>query len=180
MAKMGNKLVAMCSVAVGLIYTGAYAVTANQANPSTPASPASTASTASNTSNYSNFSNTSSSTDNNSAANTDSTNNSISDSGSAASNPSTVSYKDGTYTGSGSDRRGTVEVAVTIKQGKIANVEITNYDMRYSESNINPVLLQEVVQRQTYNVDVVSGATSSSEDFQAAVQQALAQAQQSS
>jgi len=142
MAKMGNKFVAMCSVAVGLIYAGAYADTATQASPVN----ASTGSdhTAS------------------SSANTSSTNNLASS-----------VYKDGTYTGSGYDRRGEVDVAVTIAGGKISDVQIANYDMHYSESYIDPVLLQEVVQQQSPNVDIVSGATSSSEDFQAAVQQAL-------
>jgi uncharacterized protein with FMN-binding domain len=146
MAKMGNKLVAMCSAAVGLIYAGAYADTANQAS---PVSATIVTDHATGTTHNASVANTSSS----------------------------ALYKDGTYSGSGYDRRGTVYVAVTIAHGKISDVQIANYDMNYSESNINPVLPQEVVQRQSGNVDVVSGATSSSEDFQAAVQQALAQAQ---
>jgi uncharacterized protein with FMN-binding domain len=99
----------------------------------------------------------------------------------SAQQSSTVSqkstYKDGTYTGESSNRIGAVQVAVTIKGGKISSVQITNCTTSYSESNIEG-LPQQVVARQSANVDLVSGATLSSEDFQGAVQQALQQAQQ--
>ncbi|MED1204603.1 FMN-binding protein [Heyndrickxia acidicola] len=81
-------------------------------------------------------------------------------------------YKNGTYTGSASNRIGSVTVAVTIKQDKITNVAITNCDTHYSEARIDG-LPQQVVARQSENVDIVSGATLSSEDFQTAVEQAL-------
>jgi len=86
-------------------------------------------------------------------------------------------YRDGTYNGQGSNRIGTVEVAVTVKQGKIISCQVTNSSTHYSVSTIDPVLPNEVVARQSGNVDVVSGATRSTEDFQTAVQQALDQAQ---
>jgi uncharacterized protein with FMN-binding domain len=81
-------------------------------------------------------------------------------------------YKNGTFTGSASNRIGSVTVAVTIKQDKITNVAITNCDTHYSEARIDG-LPQQVVARQSGNVDIVSGATLSSEDFQTAVEQAL-------
>jgi uncharacterized protein with FMN-binding domain len=89
---------------------------------------------------------------------------------SAAASPKV--YKNGTFTGSASNRIGSVTVAVTIKQDKITNVAITNCDTHYSESRIDG-LPQQVVARQSGNVDIVSGATLSSEDFQTAVEEAL-------
>ncbi|RBN38092.1 FMN-binding protein, partial [Priestia megaterium] len=83
--------------------------------------------------------------------------------------------KDGTYSGQGSNRIGTVYVSVTIKNDRIDTVEITEADTHYSESYIEG-LPSQVVQRQSSDVDVVSGATLSTEDFQNAVDDALQQA----
>lgn len=118
----------------------------------------------------------------NSAANSQSPSNSSAGS-SDSSQPSSSSsdtkqtYKDGTYTGQGSNHIGSVEVAVTIKKGKIENVEITNCDTHYSQSYIEN-FPAEVVKNQSSKVDAVSGATLSAEDFETAVDQALAQAEQ--
>lgn len=84
-------------------------------------------------------------------------------------------YKDGTFTGTGMNRRGEMDVAVTLKQDKITDVQISNWGMHYSESDIT-ALPGEVVQRQNANVDFVSGATYSSQAFADAVQDALNQA----
>ncbi|MBL0385259.1 FMN-binding protein [Tumebacillus sp. ITR2] len=92
------------------------------------------------------------------------------------SSASTGTYKDGTYTGMGSNRIGSVEVAVTIQGGKIAAVEITNCDTHYPQSRIDGLPAQ-AVERQSSKVDTVSGATKSTDDFRNAMNQALAQAQ---
>lgn len=93
-------------------------------------------------------------------------------------NPTALSgtYKDGTYTGSGTNRIGTVEVAVTIKSGKIAAVEITNCDTHYPQSRIDNLPAQ-IVKNQSDQVNNVSGATMSTTDFRTAVRQALQAAQ---
>jgi uncharacterized protein with FMN-binding domain len=85
-------------------------------------------------------------------------------------------YKDGTYTGTGNSRRGSVQVSVTIQSGKIASVTIGRVSTEYPVSDIAR-LPGEVVSRQSAQVDVVSGATFSSIAFRGAVQQALQQAQ---
>lgn len=85
-------------------------------------------------------------------------------------------YLAGTYTGSASNRIGTVEVAVTVKSGKIADVQITGCYTHYPQSYIDPVLPEYVVAHQTTQIPVVSGATLSSEDFYYAVTQALSKA----
>jgi uncharacterized protein with FMN-binding domain len=84
-------------------------------------------------------------------------------------------YRDGTYTGSGTSRRGGFEVAVTIQGGRIANVALTRVTTQYPASRIAG-LPGQVVARQSAQVDRVSGATYSVQAFQQAVQAALAQA----
>ena len=84
-------------------------------------------------------------------------------------------YKDGTFTGSGWNRRGSIDVQVTIKSDKITDVEISNFAMHYSERDVVG-LPDEVLQKQSALVSNVSGATYSTEAFTDAVQQALDQA----
>jgi uncharacterized protein with FMN-binding domain len=88
----------------------------------------------------------------------------------------TGAYRDGTYSGSGTSRRGGVQVAVTVRSGRIATVQITNATTEYPASRIASLPAQ-VVSKQSGQVDRVTGATYSSQAFQQAVQQALAQAQ---
>ncbi|MCM3570421.1 FMN-binding protein [Neobacillus mesonae] len=84
-------------------------------------------------------------------------------------------YKNGTFTGMGENRRGSIEVAVTIQNDKITDVEISDFAMHYSESDVVG-LPDEVLQNQNAQVTNVSGATYSTEAFQDAVQAALDQA----
>jgi uncharacterized protein with FMN-binding domain len=98
----------------------------------------------------------------------------------AASSTSTAAtasaYKDGTFTGSGTSRRGGIGVSVTIQSGTITNVQITAVSTQYPVSRIAS-LPATVVKQQTANVNVISGATYSSQAFKQAVQQALSVAQ---
>ena len=87
----------------------------------------------------------------------------------------TSGYRDGTYTGSGSGRFGSVSVSVTVAGGSITNVSISNVSTTFPVSQIAS-LPQQVIQKQSANVNVISGATASSQAFKQAVQQALAQA----
>jgi len=84
-------------------------------------------------------------------------------------------YEDGTFSGQASNRIGAVTVAVTIQNDQITNVDITDVNTHYSSSYIND-LPSEVVSKQSYDVDNVSGATLSTEDFRNAVQFALEKA----
>lgn len=81
-------------------------------------------------------------------------------------------YRDGTYTGQGTSRRGDVWVSVQIQGGQIANVSITRSTLQYPLRDIAN-LPSEVVQRQSAQVDIVSRATYSSMAFRGAVAQAL-------
>jgi uncharacterized protein with FMN-binding domain len=84
-------------------------------------------------------------------------------------------YKDGTYTGTGSSRRGDVWVSVDVQGGKIAQVTITRSTLQYPLRDIAGLPAQ-VVQRQSAQVDIVSRATYSSQAFRTAVSQALSKA----
>ncbi|WP_246079456.1 FMN-binding protein [Paenibacillus piri] len=93
----------------------------------------------------------------------------------ADSSPSKGQYKNGTFNGTGSNRRGSIQAAVTIKNDKITDVEISHFAMHYSEDDVVG-LPQEVVQKQSAQVRNVSGATYSTRAFQDAVQDALSKA----
>jgi uncharacterized protein with FMN-binding domain len=84
-------------------------------------------------------------------------------------------YKDGTYTGTGTSRRGDLSVSVDVQGGRISNVTITKSSLQYPLRDIAN-LPGEVVQRQSAQVDVVSRATYSSQAFRGAVTQALSSA----
>ena len=87
----------------------------------------------------------------------------------------TGKYTDGSYTGTGTSRRGDIEVAVVVKGGKITSAEITNCGTVYSCSRV-AALPGQVITRQSATVDRVSGATYSTQAYQLAVADALAQA----
>ncbi len=87
----------------------------------------------------------------------------------------TAAYTDGTYSGTGTSRHGNITVAVTIQGGKIVSAEITTCGTKYPCSRI-AALPSQVVARQSAAVDLVSGATDSTNAYRAAVNAALAQA----
>jgi uncharacterized protein with FMN-binding domain len=89
--------------------------------------------------------------------------------------PSVSPYRDGTYTATGTSRRGNVTVSLTISGGKISNVSITSLTTEYPVARIAGLPAQ-VVSRQSAQVDNVSGATYSAQAFRLAVQAALAKA----
>jgi uncharacterized protein with FMN-binding domain len=84
-------------------------------------------------------------------------------------------FKDGIYSGWGTSRHGDIQASVEIKDGKIIRAYIAQCLTRYSCSWVS-ALPPEVVQRQSPEVDVVSGATESSNAFYYAIVEALKQA----
>lgn len=80
--------------------------------------------------------------------------------------------RDGTFTGYGTSRHGDIEATIEIKDGRITSATISQCLTRYSCSWI-AMLPGQVVARQTADVDVVSGATQSSDAFYFAVLAAL-------
>ena len=99
--------------------------------------------------------------------------------------PSTVAssgYKDGTYTGDAVNAYyGMVQVQAVVRGGKISNVRLLQYpndrEVSIAVSNYSlPLLIQEALQIQNANVHGVSGATQTSEGFQASLSSALSKA----
>lgn len=83
--------------------------------------------------------------------------------------------RDGIYKGWGTSRHGDIEASVEIKNGRIAEASISQCLTRYSCSWI-AMLPGQVVARQSAEVDVVSGATQSTDAFYYAVLEALKKA----
>lgn len=93
------------------------------------------------------------------------------------SNSSDKSYKDGTYTGVGNGFRPNLNVSVTVKSGKITNIEIvSNEDTPRFFDAAAQTIPEEIISAQSTNVDAVSGATRSSNGIMEAVQNALSNA----
>lgn len=88
-------------------------------------------------------------------------------------------YKDGEFTGIVADAYyGPMQVKAIIRGGKITDVQFLQYpNDRRTSVEINtqaiPYLKQEAIQAQTANVDIVSGATQSTEGFRVTLQSAL-------
>jgi uncharacterized protein with FMN-binding domain len=91
-------------------------------------------------------------------------------------------YNNGTYTGSVADAYyGNVQVSVDISGGKITAVKFLQYPDTHSTSvAINqqamPYLQQETIQAQSANVQIISGATFTSQAFMQSLSSALARA----
>jgi uncharacterized protein with FMN-binding domain len=83
--------------------------------------------------------------------------------------------RDGTYSGWGTSRHGDIQATIVIDNGRITSASISQCLTRYSCSWIAE-LIPQVAQRQSADVDYVSGATQSSNAFYYAVLEALAKA----
>jgi len=91
-------------------------------------------------------------------------------------------YKNGTYNGSVQDAfYGLLQVQAVIANGKISDVIFLQYPndnrtSQYVNAQADPMLKQEAIQAQSAQVNGVSGASASSQAFQASLADALAQA----
>ena len=94
-------------------------------------------------------------------------------------------YADGTYTGNVADAYyGNMQVQITIQNGKISDVQFLQYPNDRSTSirknqMAMPVLKSEAISSQNANVDIVSGATATSQAFIQSLSSALSQAKNS-
>lgn len=101
---------------------------------------------------------------------------------SGSSNGSAGSAASGTYTGdSVMTRWGTVQVEITVSDGKITAAEAVEYPQANArDRQINayalPVLAQEATQAQSADIDAVSGATVTSDGYIQSLQSAIDQA----
>jgi uncharacterized protein with FMN-binding domain len=87
-----------------------------------------------------------------------------------------ATLKDGTYTGTSYGYKSYITVQVVVSDGKIASVSIVSEDDDAAYMTRARALLSTIVSAQSPNVDVVSGATYSSNGIINAVKQALAKA----
>jgi len=96
--------------------------------------------------------------------------------------PTAGNFKDGTYAGSVQDAfYGNIQVQAVIRGGKLTDVIFLQYPndnrtSQYVNSQADPILRQEAIQAQSANVNIVSGASASSQAFQQSLADALAQA----
>lgn len=92
-------------------------------------------------------------------------------------------YVDGTYTGDVTDAHwGDLQVEVTIADGQISDVtflEAPNHRSRSVSINdrAEPILISEVLDVQDADVDIVTGATDTSEAFIESLSSALQEAE---
>lgn len=92
-------------------------------------------------------------------------------------------FRDGTYQGAVADAFfGMVQVQAVVQNGKLSDVQFLDYphDRRTSQrinSFAMPYLTTEAIQAQSARVDIISGATLTSEAFIQSLQSALNQAQ---
>ncbi|HVU12580.1 MAG TPA: FMN-binding protein [Phototrophicaceae bacterium] len=99
---------------------------------------------------------------------------------------SNATYRDGIYSGNEADASwGLVQVQATIQGGKLTDVQFLDYPRdRRTSQQINaiamPYLVREALQAQSGHVDVISGATLTSQAFVASLTDALNQAQTTS
>jgi len=99
-----------------------------------------------------------------------------------ASTVKTVAKKSGTFLGaSAMTQYGPVQVSVTVKSGKITKVTVPVYPTEsFRDQQINsqaiPLLVQEVLQVQSSNIQGVGGASYTSQGFYTSLVSALAKA----
>ena len=87
-----------------------------------------------------------------------------------------AAYKNGTYYGTGTGFGGTLKVKVVISRGKITSIEVVENHDDSSYLNRAEALIGNIISSQSTNVDVISGATYSSNGIKSAVRDALRQA----
>jgi uncharacterized protein with FMN-binding domain len=103
-------------------------------------------------------------------------------SGSASGTTTSTGLKDGTFTGQAADTRyGAVQVAITVSGGRITDVAVPQYpntERRDEEINAQalPILIDETKSAQSAQIDMVSGATFTSDGYTRSLQSAIDQA----
>ena len=99
--------------------------------------------------------------------------------GTSAAPEGTAALRDGTYSGVGAGYGGRVVVNVEIENGSIKSVQVGENREDKSYLDKASVILDEMVQQQTYAVDAVSGATVTSEALITGARRAMKDAMES-
>ncbi len=156
MAKMNNKLIVMCSAAISAVYASGYIVT----EPAPQAEPDASANSGSTHEQY------------DQKSDSDYNLKEMLSMEKSSAPKQQGKYKSGTYTGVGTNNIGSVQVAIKVGADKIESVKITKCTTSFPQSDIDP-LSNQVISNQSVQVDNVSGATESTEDFKKAVEMAI-------
>ncbi len=83
-------------------------------------------------------------------------------------------FKDGSYSGSGQGRNGNIDVVVTVKDGKISNIEVASHsDTENLAQKVFRLISKNIIAQQSLNVDAVAGATQTSKGFIEAIKGSL-------
>ena len=85
-------------------------------------------------------------------------------------NPDVSQIQDGVYEGSYKKTRWNYGVKVTVKGGRIADVEVTH---KPDDGDFTSKAAEKIVEAQTVQIDTVSGASINTRAFQKAVETAL-------
>ena len=100
----------------------------------------------------------------------------------ATATPSAIGFKDGSFTGKDFPNfYGDVQVQVIVSGGRITDVKALQYptdrpQSAYISSVAIPYLHDEVLKAQSAQIDIISGATFTSESYAQSLQSALARA----
>ena len=81
--------------------------------------------------------------------------------------------KDGIYTAEAPGYKAPIQVEVTVAAGRITKVNVTHTDTPEIADEAVPVVAQRIIDKQTYAVDVYSGATFTSDGIKEAVKAAI-------
>ena len=88
-----------------------------------------------------------------------------------------AAYRSGTYEGSGRGLRGSIHVRLGISSGEIMDIEIIEHrEATFPGAAAMEELLEMVLETNSTDIDVISGATFSSRGFLEAVEDALEKA----
>lgn len=96
--------------------------------------------------------------------------------------PAPTGFADGTYTGSAANTRfGPVQVQITVSGGVVTDVQVPVYPSENGrDQQINsravPILVKETLAAQSTDIDMVSGATYTSNGYLSSLQSALDEA----
>ena len=89
-----------------------------------------------------------------------------------------VTYKDGTYTGTGQGMMGEMRVEVTIANGAMTKIVLKEHSETSGKyQKAEKTVIESILQQETTDVDAVSGATETSDGIKQAVEDALKQAE---
>lgn len=87
-----------------------------------------------------------------------------------------ATYRDGAYDGTGQGRNGAITVRVTVREGELSDIRVLSQRETAAYWEKAVAVVEEMLRKNSTDVDAISGATLSSHGIRTAVEQALRQA----